>query len=235
MAGAIRAASTGETGMTYRTPILLLGVALVGGTLAVAGLAEARNHGMGHGGGHGGGYGGGHGMNHGMGHGMDHGGGMGGMGGMLDFDTLDADGDGTITTDEIAAARAGMVDGIDADGDGMLSADEIAAFHMRGMQARADAMAARMIEALDADGDGMLSAAELLARPMPMQMMTRMFDRADADGDGAISRQEWDDARDAMRENRRGMRGDRQQMHRNGGDWGGDQGGERPRRRPQAD
>jgi hypothetical protein len=206
--------------MTYRTPILLLGVALVGGTLAVAGLAEARNHGMGHGGGHG--------MNHGMGH-------VGGMGGMLDFDTLDADGDGTITTDEIAAARAGMVDGIDADGDGMLSADEIAAFHMRGMQARADAMAARMIEALDADGDGMLSAAELLARPMPMQMMTRMFDRADADGDGAISRQEWDDARDAMRENRRGMRGDRQQMHRNGGDWGGDQGGERPRRRPQAD
>jgi Ca2+-binding EF-hand superfamily protein len=218
MAGAIRAASTGETGMTYRTPILLLGVALVGGTLAVAGLAEARNHGTGHGGGYG--------MNHGMSH---------GMGGMLDFDTLDADGDGTITTDEIAAARAGMVDGIDADGDGMLSADEIAAFHMRGMQARADAMAARMIEALDADGDGMLSAAELLARPMPMQMMTRMFDRADADGDGAISRQEWDDARDAMRENRRGMRGDRQQMHRNGGDWGGDQGGERPRRRPQAD
>ena len=182
--------------MTYRTPFILFGVALVGGTLALSGASDAQSRGMGH-------------------------------GAVFDFDTLDRDGSGSITREDLDAARTDMVAGIDADGDGLISAEEIAAFHMRGAQERADAMAARMIEALDADGDGMLSAAELLVRPMSARMTQRMFDRIDADGDGTVTREEWDNARAAMQERRREVRQDR----RGRGGWDG----HRPRRERQAD
>lgn len=104
----------------------------------------------------------------------------------LDFDKIDANADGKITQDEIAAFRKARVDAADADKDGFLSAEELAAMHLAAMTERANGMAAKMIERHDADGDGKLTAAEMAAPPMP----ERMFDRLDTDKDGAISKDE---------------------------------------------
>ena len=122
----------------------------------------------------------------------------GGFGADVMFDQLDADADGKVTAEEIAAARQARVTGLDANADGLISATELAARTMEGMQARADAMAARRIAAQDVDGDGMLSAAELATPPMPVAM----FERMDSDKDGAISQAEYDAAKDRMMDRR---------------------------------
>ena len=122
----------------------------------------------------------------------------GGFGADVMFDQLDADADGKVTAEEIAAARQARVTGLDANSDGLISASELAARTMEGMQARADAMAARRIAAQDVDGDGMLSAAELATPPMPVAL----FDRMDSDKDGAISQAEYDAAKDRMMDRR---------------------------------
>lgn len=145
---------------------------------------------------------------------------MGGgeMGPMADFATLDSDGDGKVTPQELAAARAARIAGLDANGDGKLSEDEIVAHRMAQMQARAAEMAKAMIAARDADGDGLLSVEEMAAPAMP----ARMFQRLDADGDGAISAAEMEAARDRMQGRRadRGERGGRM-GHHSGGDHDG--------------
>ncbi|QYK41153.1 MAG: EF-hand domain-containing protein [Paracoccaceae bacterium] len=132
------------------------------------------------------------------GHGMER-----GAGPMFDFDTLDADGDGRVTRDEMNAARTARVAALDADGDGRISRDELKAAQMRESEARADRMADRMMQMMDADGDGFLSAAEMMVRPAPAML----FDRIDTDGDGAISKAEADAARARFAE-RSGRRGD---------------------------
>lgn len=139
--------------------------------------------------------------------GMGMGDGMGpmagrGMGG-FDFAAVDADKDGRVTKAELDAWRAAAATRLDADGDGLLSADEIAAGRIEDMTARAQQMAARMVERLDADGDGLLSAAEMAARPMP----ARAFDRIDADGDGAVTEAELQAVQDRMAEGPRGGKG----------------------------
>jgi hypothetical protein len=134
----------------------------------------------------------------GMGHGR--GGMMAGPG--LDFATLDADKDGKITKAEMEDYRAARTAEIDADGDGFLSADELAAMQIKAFTERAQDMAARMVTMMDADNDGKLSAAELAARPGPEMM----FDRIDADGDGAVTQAEVDAAKAGMME-RVGMYG----------------------------
>ncbi len=118
----------------------------------------------------------------------DHGMMMGGM--ELDFAALDADKDGKVSKDEIAALRAARVTAADANGDGKLSVDEIAAMHMAAMEKASANMAARMVERLDTDGDMMLTAAEMMDRPMPAMM----FDRLDTNEDGFIDQAEADAA-----------------------------------------
>ena len=116
-------------------------------------------------------------------------GGMGGMGGegrgamMIEmFDTIDADKDGKVTQDEMAAHRAAEFAAADTNSDGALSAEELQAKMMSEMMAR---HSARMIENMDNDGNGSLSADEMGKGPMADH-----FARIDTDNDGAISKEE---------------------------------------------
>jgi len=135
----------------------------------------------------------------------------GGMMQMLDFGAIDADKDGKLTKNEIAAfraARAARAAAIDANGDGKLGAEELAAMQMQGMQDRANQRAARMIERMDTDGDALLTAAEMAAGHDGMPM----FERIDADGAGAITQDEVENARAQI--------GKRMQRHGMGGGMG---------------
>lgn len=120
-----------------------------------------------------------------------------------DFSTLDTDGNGALTLEELQAAGAARFAVADADGDGALSADELTAQ----MSERAERGVARMIDRLDENGDGLLQQAELEAR-RGGERADRMFARADANDDGSISAEEFEAAKE---------RGDR----RGGGKRGG--------------
>ena len=117
----------------------------------------------------------------GMGMGMGGGEGRGAM--MLDqFDTFDADKDGKITQEELAAHRTAEFAAADTNSDGSLSAEELQAHMLAQMLAR---QSARMIDNLDNDGNGSLSAEEMGEGPMAAN-----FARIDTDNDGAISKAE---------------------------------------------
>ncbi|MEL6619794.1 MAG: EF-hand domain-containing protein [Pseudomonadota bacterium] len=109
----------------------------------------------------------------------------------VDFSTLDLDGDGALTLEEVQASARVRFDAADSDGNGLLSAAELEAH----AQARAKDRAARMIERMDANADGQLSPDELTPRRDP----ARMFDRIDADNSGTITQAEFDAARERVR------------------------------------
>ena len=166
--------------------------------------------------------------------------GMTGPQGAFSFETLDANKDGKITRDEIAAARKARTEGLDADKDGFLTAAEIAAFRLKNEKARIEADAARMVERMDLNADGKIGADEMMAGHgaglgSDPERFGRMFDRLDTDKDGAISKAEADAAHAKMRDRmmeRRGPDGKRGPHGDRGGkghwhDRGGDQ-GDRP-------
>lgn len=111
-----------------------------------------------------------------------------------DFATLDMDGDGGITLEEMQTHGQLRFEEADIDGDGALSVAEITA--------AAQARAARMLERLDADGDGLLQPSEMQARRGAG--FARMFERIDADGDGAITESEFEAAKERFGERRGG-------------------------------
>ncbi|WP_349539280.1 EF-hand domain-containing protein [Sagittula sp. NFXS13] len=114
------------------------------------------------------------------------------------FAEADANGDGKITEEEMAAAAAQRFSDADTDGDGNLSAEELTAQAQARKAAREaarrEARSAAMIERLDTDGDGLLSQEEMSAR-RPADRFAKMLERLDADKDGALSIEEMKQAR----------------------------------------
>jgi hypothetical protein len=115
----------------------------------------------------------------------DHGGeGRGHRGGMMGgemfrtlFTEADADADGSVTADELAALRAAKVGAADANTDGALSLEEFQTLWL-------DAMQPRMVDAfqhVDADGDASITAVEV------DDVVANLIARLDGNGDGVIS------------------------------------------------
>lgn len=102
------------------------------------------------------------------------------MGGDIpSFADLDADGNGSLSAEELAAPMGALFADADTNGDGVISAEELAA----AMQQR---RAQRMIERHDTNKDGVLSADE-----MPQPDASKRFERLDANDDGTISAEEF--------------------------------------------
>src|SRR5690349_3182386 len=72
---------------------------------------------------------------------------------MMRFDRLDADQSGDITFEEFSAMMKSRIGGADANSDGKMTVEEIAAAIEK---MRAERMARRLVERFDTDGDGML-------------------------------------------------------------------------------
>lgn len=115
---------------------------------------------------------------------------MGGQSERLNFATLDANSDGSITQEEMDAAKATQFSEMDTNGDGLLSAEELQVSEALRAATRAETMIKVMIARMDQDNDGMLSDTELTARGQG-----NMFARFDADGDGAITAKEFEEAK----------------------------------------
>jgi len=108
--------------------------------------------------------------NHGRGH-------QGGAMMMEIFAKVDADGNGSVTQEEINSFRTAQVSGADTNGDGALSIEEFDTIYR-------DFTRSRMVDAfqgLDADGDGVISPAELDAK------FGKVVEKMDRNGDGALT------------------------------------------------
>ncbi len=97
---------------------------------------------------------------------------------------IDANGDGSISRDEVLAVREALFDRMDTDGNGTLSRAEVEAARALAADRRA-MQAARDPWTLDANGDNALGRDEFTAA-------TPGFDRADRNGDGVLSPDEID-------------------------------------------
>lgn len=111
-----------------------------------------------------------------------------------DFATLDLNGDGALTLEEMQSRGQACFAEMDANNDGVLSKEELSA----AVTAHAADRVARMLSRFDDNGDGLLQQDEMPARAE--NRAARMFDRFDADGDGTISAEEFDAAEMRMGE-----------------------------------
>ena len=93
------------------------------------------------------------------------------------FDSIDADGDGTLTQAEIDKARNDRHAVHDADGDGNLSLEEFAGLWHETTRP----LTVRVFQMLDTDGDAVVTRAEY---DRPLAGIVEWLDR---DGDGGLS------------------------------------------------
>jgi Ca2+-binding EF-hand superfamily protein len=103
------------------------------------------------------------------------------------FESMDANGDGTISPDEHAAAASAMFEKMDTNADGKVTAAEMTAAHqnMTGKKAgKGELTAAEKIKIVDTNGDGVLTADEHAAAAKTM------FDKMDTDHDGHLTKAE---------------------------------------------
>ena len=103
-----------------------------------------------------------------------------------DFATLDTDGDGRITAQEVTVWRTAQFSAADANGDGKLDAQEVTVWMEARRAEREAQMAARMIARMDTDGDGALTLVELPGADMPNRLGW-----LDRNADGAIDAEEF--------------------------------------------
>ncbi len=97
-------------------------------------------------------------------------GGMGPMGGGM-MEMFDADGDGTVTPEELSKQLQGKLTEYDGDGDGSLSISEFETLH----SALIREMMVDRFQYLDADGDGAVTAEEMAAPAGRMERMQKMW------------------------------------------------------------
>lgn len=96
-------------------------------------------------------------------------GGMGPMGGGM-MQMFDADGDGTVTPEELRKQLQAKLTEYDSDGDGSLSIAEFEALH----SAMIREMMVDRFQYLDADGDGKVTSDEMTAPANKMERMQKM-------------------------------------------------------------
>lgn len=100
------------------------------------------------------------------------------------FKKADANNDGALTKEEMAAARMERLGAADTDKDGFISASELTEHRIAMMRANQDKQFAHFSERFDANKDGKVSTDEIKAFEPPF------FDKADANKDGKISLEE---------------------------------------------
>lgn len=103
-----------------------------------------------------------------------------GFGG-IDFEQVDANGDGTITEAEMLAAAGDRFQDADGNGDGIVSLEEFAAAQESLQEERRQARLERIFDRLDANEDGELTQEELEAS------VAERFDRMDRNDDGELT------------------------------------------------
>jgi Ca2+-binding EF-hand superfamily protein len=128
------------------------------------------------------------------------------------FTQLDANSDGFVTSDEVAAEKRGLLKRLlrnaDADEDNKLSRDEfVAGLKSSRPERRAELSgdtqrgaggfdAEAMFRRMDANGDGNVTADEIPEERR--EGFSRLLERADANSDGILSREEFDKMRNLM-------------------------------------
>ena len=122
---------------------------------------------------------------------------QGGPGSHPRLEAVDANQDGNITKDEIAAHRADKFQSADTNGDNLVTADEFEAFAEAERERKREERQAKRFAKLDANGDGVITAEEHAG--VADERMDRMFDRIDTDGDGVITEAEREAAKGKMR------------------------------------
>ena len=77
---------------------------------------------------------------------------------LIGFDKMDADGDGSVTVEELRKGIASMVQEMDHNGDGQVSKEELATY----VAAKSGnvALVEQLVKALDRNGDGQISKQE---------------------------------------------------------------------------
>lgn len=114
-----------------------------------------------------------------------------GHGPRLNFEEVDANKDGKLSKDELAAHAEARFNQTDTNNDGLVSEAELRARIAQRMEDRADRKVSRMMKHHDANDDGQLSQDE-----MKPKHADKMMKRVDTDGDGAISKAEFDAMQD---------------------------------------
>ena len=115
---------------------------------------------------------------------------MGGpMMGLPAFSAIDTNNDGIASPAEVKAYEAAQIKGLDANGDGFLTADEIAAQMTRVMTEHMTARVTAKFAQIDPKGDGKITIAEAEAQRTPVSMMLNRMVKM---GGGKITKEAFD-------------------------------------------